>query len=298
MPDDIDRALDDVETGQVVEEVVEDLLSQSPLMEIGLKRLAHHFKGSTFGIVTPYRREFDEGTNRKRLKAMRDQLLGLGYGKPGGRGFAKVSGLWRDDEGLTPLERGFIIFGVPLAWALAIGKKYDQDAIVWGKEGRYNWYDSATGQVGERLDWNDFKWIGEPAKELGAYTGATAVGWRADPEQRAAAKALGVRGPAVPREVPAGLKALSFGYRRRGESLETEVFDEEQYHDLWHLIVVETDLSKKQHCLSNLLEGPHPGVIREDRRGGFWFQYIGVSGEPHSVWANRIVHWVPLLVRG
>jgi len=139
----------------------------------------------------------------------------------------------------------------------------------------------------------------------GSSTRATAPKWKADPEQRKIAKKLGTRLPAQPVEVPDELKALSFRYNRhRAESMtqeeiddeiEEQVYEKTQYLDLDHLIVVETDLSDREHCLANLPNGPHPGIIREDRDGEFWFQYIGAGGDPHSIRADRIVRWAPLL---
>ena len=132
------------------------------LNEASLGRIYQHVvsnpKMKNWGVVTASRGELSKAENKKRNKELEADLRKMGLG------FAHADGMWREckDQGIeykdcpeemripTP-EKVLFIPNIPKKLAVALGKKYQQDSVLFADEetkekGEGTFIDSKSGE--------------------------------------------------------------------------------------------------------------------------------------------------------
>ncbi len=101
-----------------------------------LGRILRHFRERDFGIVSAFRKGLPEEENLERqFRLSRDvRAKGLGY--------IPIVGRW---EGVP--ERSLFVPDMVREEALELGRRYEQDAVIWGSKGEAELLDPRTGEV-------------------------------------------------------------------------------------------------------------------------------------------------------
>lgn len=85
---------------------------------------AHHVACSAFiTACNPFSRSLDSQTNALRQAALAHELEALGL--------TRIEGIGKHPSNNWPGEASFLVLGVTLADAKALGEKHGQNAIVW-----------------------------------------------------------------------------------------------------------------------------------------------------------------------
>ena len=134
------------------------------LEEAGFSRLMQAFRGDvpnvdTIGILTasnPQGKPYPEEENQRRNKGLRSTLASGGYG------FRAIKGLYG-----VP-EDSFVVNNISKEFTIALGKRYDQDTVIFGKKTKTGFHfemiKCATAKVEDQQDvvlsgddtWEDF----------------------------------------------------------------------------------------------------------------------------------------------
>lgn len=101
-----------------------------------LSRLLHHIKsGKPFAILTAWKSVDAEGfqvppeVNKANMANLVKDLRSLGLG------FVPLSGAGQEEGGAVSYEPSFFVPGISKEDAIRLGDKYNQYAVLWGKEG-------------------------------------------------------------------------------------------------------------------------------------------------------------------
>lgn len=106
---------------------IKEKLNENKLFETGLARLWQHTKDtSTFAIIGTQ----DQDTKESRYNDMMDLILKLSR-KKAGIGFNDIEGTYTYDNGKRGREDSIIIYNLSKEDALNIGRKLNQESIVW-----------------------------------------------------------------------------------------------------------------------------------------------------------------------
>ncbi len=107
--------------------LIKEKLNENKLFEVGLSRFWQHTKNkSTFAIIGTQ----DQDTKESRYNDMMDLILKLSR-KKAGIVFNHIDGLYTYDNGQQGREDSIIIYNLSKEDALNIGRKLNQESIIW-----------------------------------------------------------------------------------------------------------------------------------------------------------------------
>jgi hypothetical protein len=122
------------------------------LTAASLSRIFQHIKedGEPFAFLSAFKSRLSREENKKRQQDLQSSVRSKGYGA------IRVIGQWVaeddwDDAGDPIVYREFTLFimGISKDEAVALAKKYDQDAVLWGtSEKDAAFYDKSGGKIG------------------------------------------------------------------------------------------------------------------------------------------------------
>lgn len=110
-------------------------LRRRAFQEQKLGRVLAHFRERDFGIVSAFRKEYDEDANLDRQWQLAQDVRKLGHG------YIPIVGRW---EGVS--ERSLFIPNITKDEVMSLGRKYQQDAVIWGSKGKAEVIDAKTGE--------------------------------------------------------------------------------------------------------------------------------------------------------
>lgn len=112
-------------------------------LESSWGRIIQHVESSsTFAVISAYIAEFSEGSNIERHNQLRKDIRSMGYGY-----IEMDSGYTYQDTGVTMEEMSFFIPEITRRQALELGRKYDQESIIFKDAKQFAILMSDTGAV-------------------------------------------------------------------------------------------------------------------------------------------------------
>lgn len=108
----------------------------------GDARIFNHLTNGAFAILTSERFDVSAKENSRNLSELKQHLIKDKFG------FYPASGFYAGAS-----ESSLFVPNLPLDKACELGKKYNQETILWGKNGEYGFYNPATKKlVAEKQD--------------------------------------------------------------------------------------------------------------------------------------------------
>lgn len=105
--------------------------------KVPVTRVLKFYKsGQPFAFISPWKSDRSLEENKLALKQFILDLKNLGYG------FSLVNGVWEGEE-----EPSVYIVNIDPVTALALGKKYNQYSIIWGKDGIHFFIKCEDGKI-------------------------------------------------------------------------------------------------------------------------------------------------------
>jgi hypothetical protein len=114
-----------------------------------------HYKKSGFAMFTSWRGDLDKAANKRRFAQLKRALRDAGYG------FIPVTGVWHEEGTPEPQEEPSLLIparGDPRdlrKLVVKLGKRYDQDAVVWGSgdgSAELTWTNAVYGKKPGEVD--------------------------------------------------------------------------------------------------------------------------------------------------
>lgn len=132
------RNTDDPGVSRIYQAVKRELpgIRERTFKEERLGRILRHFRERDFAVLSAFKRGLPEEENLERQwRLSRDiRVRGLGY--------IPIVGRW---EGVH--ERSLFVPNMAREDALELGRKYEQDAVIWGSRGEAELLDARTGEA-------------------------------------------------------------------------------------------------------------------------------------------------------
>lgn len=132
------RGADDPGVSRIVQTIRRELpeIRARLFREERLGRILRHFRERDFGILSAFRKGLPEEENLERQYRLSGDIRALGLG------YIPIVGKWKGVH-----ERSLFVPDMTREDALSLGKKYDQDAVIWGSKGAAELLDVKTGNV-------------------------------------------------------------------------------------------------------------------------------------------------------
>jgi hypothetical protein len=110
---------------------------ESILIEASLSRIWQHIQnGKTFAVISAYRGNYTEEENRKRHNQLKTDVRALGHGFIEQKsGYTYTDPLSGEEGGAE--EKSLFIPNISKADAVALGRKYTQESILWKDDSRF-----------------------------------------------------------------------------------------------------------------------------------------------------------------
>lgn len=126
-------------------------IKEKELTEASLSRLWQHTKGkSTFAIIGSQ----DQDTKESRLPELVDEIRVLSRNKAG-IGYNYIEGTYTYENGEIGTEDSIIIYNLSKGDALNIGRKLNQETVIWKDENFFGMIKCGDGSVDFEFDNKD-----------------------------------------------------------------------------------------------------------------------------------------------
>ena len=104
-----------------------------------LSRLIKHLEDNSFGIISGYLGKLSLKENKERHKKLKSLVRSKGYG------YKEIKGFWEGEE-TKKLEEEYALFIPKITFEdiKSLGKEFEQEAIIFGEEGKIILYSPLT----------------------------------------------------------------------------------------------------------------------------------------------------------